>query len=749
MATMKDFRDERLRKLSELTLLGIDSYPADSERTHNNQQITDEFGQLEGKTVIVVGRIVSIRKFGKLAFVVIRDGYGQVQLFWRSGKESADRSQSELLITDVHLLDTGDFVQCSGEVIRTQTGEVSVNVLTLRLLSKALRPMPTSFQGFSDVETRYRQRYIDLHLNPEVKKDIEVRSKVTEIIRQFLIRRQFIELETPVLQPLYGGASARPFETYHNKLESDLYLRISNELYLKRAIVGGFERVFEFSRDFRNEGIDRSHNPEFTMLEFYWAYANYDDLMTMTEEMLSEILQQLFGSTKFSYQGHELDFTPPYRRVTFREIILENTGLDIDNLSTDDLWAEIKKRKIDVEITAPRKDLLDEFYKETCRKGVIQPIYLTDYPAEMIPLAKKKADNPTYISSVQLVCCGFELLKAYNELNDPIDQLARLTEDQKGLDEGTTEEGMNVDIDFVRALEVGMPPTAGWGMGIDRLVSFLCDKPAIKDVILFPTLRPEDFTEEVKDFYPQVQLPKKKAIGKKQKRETSGAELVDGIRFSIDVSVKADFPEAAIGYLVAELPASSQYDSSAILGQATDSLVARNIEQGKLSEVPEIAAWRKAYSNFGVKPSEYLCSAEALAKRAAKSGLTQISTFVDIYNAVSVKNLIPMGAVDLDHVNGDIVVRYGKVGETVDLLGMSEVQTINDKQVVYADNDKVITWLWNHRDAKSTAITEGSERVVFFADSLMGDVPACQAISDLAEELVSAGATIIGSGLVK
>jgi lysyl-tRNA synthetase class 2 len=506
MATLKDFRDERLRKLTELQGLGVNPYPADVSRSHKNQAITTDFSTLEGKTVTVVGRVQSIRKFGKIAFIVLKDESGQVQLFWKSGKESADYSRSELLIGNISLLDTGDFLECTGIVIKTQTGEVSVEASSVRLLTKSLRPMPSQNEGFTDQETRYRQRYVDLQVNPSVKEEIIIRSKVTETIRQFLIEKDFIELETPVLQPLYGGASARPFITYHHKLESDLYLRISNELYLKRAIVAGFERVFEFSRDFRNEGIDRSHNPEFTMLEFYWAYADYNNLMTLTEEMIQRVLTTVKGNTTVSYQGHELDFSAPFKRYTFREIILEKTGVDIDSVSNEELLSELRNRKIDVDEKAPRKELLDEFYKETCRKQIVQPIFLLDYPSEMIPLAKKKPENPKYIASVQLVCCGFELLKAYNELNDPIDQLERLTVDQVALEEGVSEEAMNIDIDFIRALEYGMPPTAGWGLGIDRFVSFLVDRPAIKDVILFPTLRPEDYTDEIKEFYPHIRL---------------------------------------------------------------------------------------------------------------------------------------------------------------------------------------------------------------------------------------------------
>jgi lysyl-tRNA synthetase class 2 len=510
MATLQDFRNERLRKLEEIKGLGINPYPSQSSRTHKNLDIVEQFQELESETVSVVGRITAIRRFGNLNFIKIKDDSAELQIVWVKDEDSdtPDYQNSELSIMDIPLLDTSDFIQVQGKVVKTKTGEISVQVDKLKLLSKALRPMPLAHEEFSDIESRYRQRYIDLNVNEDVRGDIFLRSKVVRLIRDFLIERGFIEIETPILQPLYGGASARPFTTYYNKLESEMYLRISPELYLKRAIVAGFERVFEFAKNFRNEGIDRSHNPEFTMLEFYWAYADYNDLMNLTQDMMDKVLGSIFGKSEFTYQGSLLNFSniPKY---TFREIILEKTGVDIDKISREELISEIKARKIDVNLDAPMKDLLDEFYKETCRKEIVQPIFLIDYPMEMIPLAKKKQQDPKYIESVQLVCCGFELLKAYTELNDPIDQLDRLSEDQKALDDGTSEEAMNIDIDFINALEIGLPPTAGWGMGIDRFVSFLADKPSIKDVILFPTLKPEEADDVTKKMYPQVKFPER------------------------------------------------------------------------------------------------------------------------------------------------------------------------------------------------------------------------------------------------
>lgn len=493
MANLKELRDERLRKLNALRKLGLDPYPQLGERSDSNARLVEGFAQKENEIVKTRGRIISIRLMGGMCFIDVADESGKIQVVINKKNLEASVDQNQLDFAGLKLLDSGDFIGACGTLQKTQAGEISVFAQNITLLGKSLRPLPDIHEGFKDIEKRYRQRYIDLHLNPEVKQHIELRSTVTETIRQFLIKRKFIEIETPVLQPLYGGASARPFTTYHHKLESDLYLRISNELYLKRAIVAGFERVFEFSRDFRNEGIDRSHNPEFTLLEFYWAYANYEDLMTMTEQMISEVLMATRGQQQITYQGQELDFTPPYPRLTFSELIKKETGVDIDGITREQIVEEIKSRnlKIDLKNNPPLKDLLDEFYKETCRANIIGPIFLIDYPTALKPLAKKKTSKPEYTASMQLLCMGAELINAYNEINDPIDQLERMQEEQAVLDKGESEEAHPIDYDYIRALEIGMPPTAGWGMGIDRFVSILADQAAIKDVIFFPTLRPE------------------------------------------------------------------------------------------------------------------------------------------------------------------------------------------------------------------------------------------------------------------
>jgi lysyl-tRNA synthetase, class II len=495
MATLKELRAERLRKLTELRELGLDPFTQGAHRTQTNQALVRDFAKHEGKSVDVVGRIMSIRLMGGVCFIDVVDVTGKIQVYLRKQDLTADHPGNALGFEELRLLDIGDFIEARGELTKTKAGEISVLTSQVRLLTKSLRPLPSAWDGLENIDTRYRQRYVDMIVNPKVKQIMLTRTRVIDELRRFMQGEGFVEVETPVLQPIYGGASARPFTTKHHKLDSTFYLRISDELYLKRAIVGGLEKVFEFGRDFRNEGIDRSHNPEFTMLEFYWAYADYEDLMALTERMFRQVIEQVHGSLKVQYQGTEVDFSAPFKRVTLRELVKQQTGVDIDQASREDLIREIKQRKLEVDLPpdAPKKDLLDEFYKATSREKITAPTFLLDYPEEMSPLAKRKPEEPGKVASMQLLVGGVELIKAYNELNDPQDQLARWQAEQNVLDAGESAEAQPVDYDYIRALEIGMPPTAGWGLGIDRLTAFLTDQPSIKDTIMFPTLRPEKF----------------------------------------------------------------------------------------------------------------------------------------------------------------------------------------------------------------------------------------------------------------
>lgn len=470
---MSDLRAQRLAKLKQLT----DPYPqpnlSHKDTCLEAQAKLDQF-------VTVAGRLLSLRGHGKILFADLHDQTGKIQLFFEQQPETK-------------FLDIGDIISASGVVFTTQAGEITIRIQKFQILTKNLRPLPEKWHGLTDTEERYRQRYVDLIVNPASRQVFLTRTKILTAIRKFLDDHGFLEVETPILQPIYGGASAKPFVTHHHELDQDMYLRISDELYLKRLIVGGLEKVYEVSKDFRNESVSRFHHPEFTQVEFYWAYVDYDVLMKFTEELITHVIKLVKASLRFSFNGQGLDFTPPFKRLTFRDAMLEKTGIDIDTIKTEeDFYQNLKIKNLKLEIAdlVGLGALFDALYKEYVRPHLIGPVFLTDYPASMIALAKRKADEPDKIASFQLLACGTELLKAYNELNDPQDQRDRWLEEEKLAQKGL-ENAMQMDDDYIRALEYGLPPTAGWGMGLDRFTQFLTDTPTIKDVILFPSLRSE------------------------------------------------------------------------------------------------------------------------------------------------------------------------------------------------------------------------------------------------------------------
>lgn len=482
MATIDELRKTRIEKLKKLREMGYDPYPPTLVRT---EKIIDA-RKMDGKSVSVVGRVIGLRGHGKIVFADLADESGKIQVVFKT--DLLDKKNYML----VELIDIGDFLSVGGKVGKTQVGEISIISHKFSIISKAIRPLPVKWYGLKDIEERYRQRYVDLIVNPGVKEIFLTRTKVIQFLRSFLDKDGFVEVETPVLQPIYGGASAKPFITHHNKLDTDMFLRISDELYLKRLIVGGFEKVYEIGKDFRNEGMDKEHNPEFTQLEFYWAYSNYEELMKYTEKMLSSLVKEIKGSFKFTYQGTALDFTPPWPRITYREVVQTYSSIDIDKATSEkQLRAEIAKNKINVDLTGAVSYgvVLDALYKKVARPYLIGPMFLVDRPTAFVTLAKRLPDDPNKTASFQLLVAGRELINAYDELNDPQDQAARFRESEKLGEHGQVEHEA-FDADYIRALEYGMPPTAGWGMGIDRLVSILTDQYTLKDVILFPTLRP-------------------------------------------------------------------------------------------------------------------------------------------------------------------------------------------------------------------------------------------------------------------
>jgi lysyl-tRNA synthetase class 2 len=486
---------QRREKLEKLRELGIEPYPYKFDRTHTSKNIIEGFSKLEGKKVTIAGRIMSNRLMGKAAFFHIQDMHGKIQVYIRKDVVG------DLIFTLYKYLDIGDIVGIIGEVFKTKTEEVSIYCHKLELLNKSLRPLPIVkekmvdgeklvYDQFSDKEMRYRQRYVDLIVNPEIREVFIKRSNIISVMRKFLDKHDFLEVQTPILQPLYGGATARPFTTHHNALDMQLYLRIANELYLKRLIVGGFEGVYEIATDFRNEGIDRFHNPEFTQVEFYVAYKDYQWMMNFTEDMLSTITTEVLKSTKIQFGEHKIDLKPPWKRLPLMEGIKKYTGIDISHLSELKLKKTAEDLGLVVENSWGSGKIIDEIFGEFVEPKIIQPVFITDYPIEMSPLAKKHRDNPRLVERFELIIAGKEIANAFSELNDPLDQRERF-ENQMELRERGDEEAQVLDEDFIRALEYGMPPTAGIGIGIDRLVMLLTNSPSIRDVIFFPHMRLE------------------------------------------------------------------------------------------------------------------------------------------------------------------------------------------------------------------------------------------------------------------
>jgi lysyl-tRNA synthetase class 2 len=490
---LSELQRVRQAKVDAFRERGIDPYPPRTGRDTTVASARERFAQIEpalpeggldDEALTLAGRLVGRRHQGKTVFANLRDGSGDIQLYLRR-----DDLGDEVFDDFLKLFDLGDFVQVTGRLFRTRAGEVSLRVREIAILSKALNAPPEKWHGLQDVETRYRQRYADLIANEEVRAVFAMRSQIVSSIRRFLDARGFMEVETPTLQPLYGGAAARPFTTLHHALGQTFYLRIAVELYLKRLIVGGFERVYEITKNFRNEGIDRNHSPEFTMLEWYEAYADYERVMAMTEALLRQIASDLFGAPSFRKDGHEIDLGAPFARITLRDAIRETTGIDYVALPDQaSLLAAARAAGADIASDTVWPRIVDELLKQFVRPNLIQPTFLVDYPVALSPLAKRKPDDPTHVERFQLYIGGGEIANAFSELNDPLDQLARFMEQQRDREAGD-EEAMPIDEDYVNALMYGMPPTGGIGIGIDRLVMLFTDQPNIRDVILFPAMR--------------------------------------------------------------------------------------------------------------------------------------------------------------------------------------------------------------------------------------------------------------------
>ncbi len=486
MATIEELRKIRLKKLEAIKKARILAYPEKTKRTHKIAQAIKNFNNLARleKEIVLVGRIRSLRKHGLVTFLHLEDGTGKIQAFFRN-----DRIGERGYRFFLENFDIGDFIEVRGILFKTKTGEKTIEAADFKMLVKSLLPLPEKWHGLSDVEERFRKRYLDLIFNPDIRKKFEIRSKIIKEIRVFLEKEGFLEVETPILQPIYGGATARPFKTHLNVLDLDLYLRIAPELYLKRLLVGGFEKVYEIGKCFRNEGVDRQHNPDFTMLEFYFAYIDHKELMKFTERLFENLLKKVFGTLKVKYQGKEIDFKTPWRRVEYSQIFRKYTKINLEEINYEALKKKAEKFGIKIPSGAGKAEVADEIYKKFCRPKIWNPTFIIHYPAQAKPLAKALEKDPSKAANFQLIVAGWELVNAFSELNDPIEQRKRFEEQERLFKKGL-EEAQRIDEDFLEALEYGMPPTSGFGMGIDRLVALLTDSHSLREVILFPTMRP-------------------------------------------------------------------------------------------------------------------------------------------------------------------------------------------------------------------------------------------------------------------
>ena len=490
----------RREALTELRNLGIEPYPAaEFITTAYSSEILADFEKFEGKEVILAGRLMGKRIMGKASFAELKDAEGRIQIYVSRDDISVDEEKTMYNVVFKKLLDIGDFIGVRGTVFKTQVGEISIHVYGLTVLAKALKPLPIvkidadgkTHDAFSDPEQRYRRRYVDLTVNDHVKETFIKRTKLFNAMRTFFNDKGYLEVETPVLQPIPGGAAARPFITHHNSLDIPLYMRIANELYLKRLIVGGFDGVYEFSKNFRNEGMDRTHNPEFTAMEIYVAYKDYHWMMNFTENLLEYCAIAVNGTSNSTFGEHQINFKAPYTRVTMTDSIKHFTGFDISGKSEAELFDAARAMGIDVDASMGKGKLIDEIFGAKCEGNYIQPTFITDYPKEMSPLCKQHRDNPELTERFELMVCGKEVANAYSELNDPIDQRARFEEQLRLAEKGDDEATQFIDEDFLRALEYGMPPTSGLGIGMDRLIMYLTNNASIQEVLLFPQMRPE------------------------------------------------------------------------------------------------------------------------------------------------------------------------------------------------------------------------------------------------------------------
>ncbi len=677
MGREEEIIKEREKKISELRKKGVNPY---AYRFDKKDSVEKALRVKSGTKVKTAGRVMTCRQIGKIMFSDLQDFSGKIQLVFQD-KETPAKDFNFFC----KYIDIGDIVGVEGKITKTKTGQQSILVKKLTLLTKSLLPLPSKWYGLQDKEERYRKRYLDMIMNPEVKKVFEKRTKVIDAIREFMVKKQYVEVQTPILQPIYGGGFARPFESKLNALDMNVYMRISNEMYLKRLLVGNFEKVFEFSIDFRNEGIDKSHNPEFLLFEAMTAYSDYNDGMVLIEKLTEYVVKKVNGSTKVRYKDKIINFKTPWKRISVRNAIKKYCKIDIEKTSDSELKKIIDKNNIKLEGGYIRGNAIMALIEEFCEKHFIQPTMLYDYPIETSPLSKSKRDNPKYAERFEQYIFSMELGNNYSELNNP----RILTENWKKQEEALRKgdkEAQRMDEDFINALEIGMPPTCGIAIGVDRLVMLLTNQSSIKDVIFFPFMRPEEREEKIEE----------------EKTEFKGKKVI--------ISNEAKKLGLKTTYVIIEGVNIKKEDKNLEKEK-------KNVKNKKFDfNDKRLKSMREAYKKFGVDPTKRTPSSEALIKRL-KDGkdLYRVNTLVDSYNLSSIIEKSPMAAYDLRKVNFPIVLREAEDGEEITIIG-GDNKKVRKGEIVYADEKDILCLDFNYRDCDKTKITEKTKNVIVFVD---------------------------------
>ncbi|HLD03735.1 MAG TPA: lysine--tRNA ligase [Candidatus Dojkabacteria bacterium] len=699
-------RQQRLEKVAKLREMGIDPYPAKANRDLEVAEVKNNYQRIKGKIVTLAGRLTAIRKHGKLVFINIFDQTGSIQILLRDDWLLPTSKETQTLgFADLSLLDLGDIVEIHGEVNKSKTGEISVFAKTVRILTKAIRPLPNTL---ADKEQQFRRRYLDLLINPEKKERFLRKSKFFEANRNFLVKHGFTEVETPVLEHITGGADARPFETYHNDLDQNFYLRISTELYQKRLIGGGFEKIFTIGPNFRNEGLSDEHLQEFYQVEWYWAYATYKENMELVKEMFRYIAKNVYGKTKFSTRGHEFDLAKDWQLIDYPVIIKEKFAIDVFKDSDDKIREVIKKQNLELTGVLNRNRMIDNLWK-LIRKNISGPAFLINVPKFISPLAKSKPEEPELTERFQVIISGSELGNGYSELNDPQDQLKRFVEQQK-LREAGDEEAQMMDIDYVEMLEYGMPPTSGYGHS-ERLFWFLEDVSS-REGTLFPQLKFElenntkKIYQEISDYIdPTVKVP--------------GKEIDKKAKLTIDKSVKAKWPSIAVGY--AEIHGVKITKKHPELEELKVKTLTefKDLDLESLNKMPEILSYRKMYKDMGVDWHSRRPSPEALLRRIIQGkGLYTVNTCVDAYNLIVIRNHVSIGAFDLDKVAFPTDLNIAQGGEKIRLLLDKKDTELERGEVAYFDRKGPYNLDFNYRDADRTKVTEETVNLVINIDGV-------------------------------